>query len=91
MLITSPKTRRAFWEAMQKTQTPEAIQKALKTLPGDTTKILNLHYGTKHTVKDIAYMLNRSVSYVRHHQNRGIFLLQKHFDNNRREVDKVDR
>lgn len=58
---------------------PQQVEAALNTLTPDRSRILQLHYLMKYPFKDIAPIMNRSVSYVRQQHNRGILQLQEYF------------
>ena len=77
--INNKKTRTEFWNMIVAVHTPQQIEAALNTLNTDRSRILQLHYLMKYAFKDIAPIMNRSVSYVRQQHNRGILQLQEYF------------
>lgn len=74
------KARRAYWQELLQQHGIEKIKAALLTLPADTEKVLELHYLSGHSFEEIVTMMNRSISIIRNHHNRGIHLLQRYFD-----------
>ncbi len=78
-LFNTNTERRAYWEKINRENSSEKIEEALNSLPTDTTKVLRLHYQQLHTLKEIAPIIQRSISIVRNHHNRGIYLLGQYF------------
>ena len=77
---TNQQIRKAFWEHINTSYSQEQIQTALQSLKPDSAKILQLHYVSEHPLREIAQKLSRSISYIRHHHNKGIFQLQNYFE-----------
>jgi RNA polymerase sigma factor (sigma-70 family) len=61
-------------------QEMELLLTAIDILPEDTARVLRLHYGAQLPLKEICMVMGKSISIVRNHQKRGIFLLKKHFN-----------
>lgn len=80
MLFNSNKERRAFWEEMHKKYSAAQINAALETLKPDSVKVLLLHYSDGHGLPQIAVLMQRSVTVIRDHHNRGIYKLHKYFE-----------
>ncbi len=51
-------------------------------LPKDTVRVLELHYLNQVPLKDICGIIGKSISTVRNHHDRGIFLIQKYLNEN---------
>ncbi len=56
---------------------------SIEILPSETAKVLRLHYDSKLSLKEICMVMNKSISTVRNHHNRGIFLLKKYHRENK--------
>ncbi len=80
MKFNSNKERRFYWESLNISYSNEEMDKALATLKSDTSKVLQLHYLHKYSLKEIAKLLNRSIAVIRNHHNRGIYKLYRHFN-----------
>lgn len=80
MKFDSNAERRAYWDVMIQSYSPAQVEEALDRLPPDTSRVLQLHYLMKYPLKDIAPIINRSMTVVRNHHNRGIVRLFKHFN-----------
>jgi DNA-directed RNA polymerase specialized sigma24 family protein len=78
-LFNTNKERRAFWEKITREHSPEKIEEALDILAPDTARVLRLHYQQLYTLTQIVPLINRSISVVRNHHNRGIFRLGQYF------------
>jgi len=76
-LPTSKKTL-SYWGELVGIPEKMAFVRAVRHLPAQTYKVLMLHYGQQKSIKDIAVITGKSVSTVRNHHNRGIFLLRKY-------------
>ncbi len=77
--INTNKQRKAFWEELTK-QIPSAeLEKALATIDPTDARVLRWHYMDGHRFPQIVTLLNRSISIVRNHHNRGIYYLQEYF------------
>jgi RNA polymerase sigma factor (sigma-70 family) len=64
---------------IQKSKDIEVLLTAIDILPEDTAHVLRLHYLEKRSLKEISGMIGKSISTVRNHQGRGLFLLHRHF------------
>jgi RNA polymerase sigma factor (sigma-70 family) len=51
---------------------------SIQILPPDTARVIQLYYYRKLSLKEICVIMDKSISTVRNHHNRGIFLLKKH-------------
>lgn len=80
MKFDSNAERRAYWDILTQTYTPAELEEALNRLHPDTSRVLQLHYLMKYPLRDIAPILNRSMTVVRNHHARGIVQLYKHFN-----------
>lgn len=79
MLFKSNKDRRKYWEHMISNYSQKEIQEAFATLKPDTARVLDLHYRSNYPLKEIGTYMNRSISVIRNHHNRGIFQLHRYF------------
>lgn len=68
-----------WWDEMNKTYSKEEIDQAIATLKPDAQKVIRWHYEHSLPLKDIAPILSRSLTIIRSHQYRGIYLLHKYF------------
>jgi DNA-directed RNA polymerase specialized sigma24 family protein len=68
------KEKSAYWFRKQ-ADNPAALQEALALLPPDMATVLRLHYVDQVSIKDIGAYIRKSISTVRHHLHRGIFLV----------------
>ena len=80
MRFDNNEQRRAFWHQMIEKYSPAEIEEALNTLHPDAARVLQLHYLMKYPLKDIGKIVNRSMTVVRNHHNRGIFKLHQYFE-----------
>lgn len=80
MKFDNNKERRAYWALVVEKYTAAEIEEALLSMQPDTSRVLQLHYLMKHPLKDIAVIINRSLTIVYNHHNRGIYKLYKHFN-----------
>lgn len=80
MMFTSQKERQTFWLLMCERYSPAEIEEALLSLQRDTLRVLQLHYLMKYPLKDIAKIMNKSMTTVRNHNARGIVKLRKFFE-----------
>lgn len=54
-------------------------------LPPDTLRVLELHYLDQKSLKEICAILDKSMTVVRNHRNRGIFLLKEFYEKENKE------
>jgi DNA-directed RNA polymerase specialized sigma24 family protein len=80
-LLNSYQQRKAYWEKLLNEVGINEIEHALSNVQADTTRVLRWHYLDNYTFKEIAHLLNRSISIVRNHHDRGVYKLHKHFSN----------
>lgn len=80
IILNSNKDRKAYWKKMIAEYNPEILDQALRTLKPDTEKVLRLHYQQHHPLKDISAMVKLSITVIRNHHNRGIYLLYRYFN-----------
>lgn len=81
MKFNSNQERQAYWEEIIQQYSPAQIESALNTLHRDTARVIQLHYLYNHPLKEIGPIINRSMTVVRNHHNRGIVKLHKYFSN----------
>lgn len=79
MKFDSNAERRAFWVVINEQYSPTQIEAALQRMPPETARVLVLHYLMKYPLKDIAKIINRSMTVVYNHHNRGMVQLYKFF------------
>jgi DNA-directed RNA polymerase specialized sigma24 family protein len=60
----------------------EKLMGAVDILPADTARVLRLHYMGKLSLKEICFIMGKSISIIHNHRKRGLFLLRKHFEKN---------
>lgn len=56
------------------------LLKLTQKLPPDTLRVLELHYLQQKSLKEICAILNKSMTVVRNHRNRGLFLLKAYYE-----------
>lgn len=54
--------------------------KLCQKLPPETLQVLELYYLEQKTLKEIAVIMNKSMTVVRNHRNRGLFLLKAYYE-----------
>ncbi len=54
--------------------------KLTEKLPAETLRVLELHYLQQKSMKEICAILNKSMTVVRNHRNRGLFLLKSYYE-----------
>ena len=59
--------------------TSEQMKKAISTLPASTEMVIRLRYEQGKSLDEICILLNKSISIIRNHHNRGLFLVQKFY------------
>ncbi len=79
MRINTMKEKKAYWQLMLATQSAEEIEKALLSMPVPISTVLQYHYLMKYSFKEIVGVMQLSITTIRNHHNRGIYLLAKHF------------
>ncbi|HLX92976.1 MAG TPA: sigma factor-like helix-turn-helix DNA-binding protein [Puia sp.] len=80
MRFNSNKERSAYWEEMCRQYSESAVKQAIDSLKQDTQEVLHLHYGKGHSLSEIATIMNKSITVIRNHHNRGIFKLHRYFN-----------
>lgn len=78
--LNSNRERKAYWEELSLRYTEDEVQKALASLEPTTRKVLLLYYAESYSFKEICTMIQRSISIVRNHHNRGFFQLYRYFN-----------
>jgi DNA-directed RNA polymerase specialized sigma24 family protein len=68
---------------MQNDDDLNLLLSSINILPPDTAKVIRLYYHGKLPIKEICVVMNKSISTIRNHHNRGIFLLKKHVEKNK--------
>lgn len=76
--FTSNEERRLYWAQATRQHSAKQIEAALATMKPDTAHVLRLHYYQGLTLKEIGVQINRSMTVVRNHHNRGIYLLHRY-------------
>lgn len=56
------------------------LLKLTQKLPPDTLRVMELHYLQQKPLKEVCTILNKSMTVVRNHRNRGLFLLKKIYE-----------
>jgi RNA polymerase sigma factor (sigma-70 family) len=79
--LNNNKDRRKFWESMADEKGDKTLQEALSKIDPTSAQVLTWHYIDGYSFKEIAALLNRSISIVRNHHNRGMFELQQYYIN----------
>jgi DNA-directed RNA polymerase specialized sigma24 family protein len=80
MKFNSNKERKAYWDIINEKYCTVEIKKAFDTLKPDAQKILHLRYKESHTFQQISIIMKLSMTVIRNHHNRGIYLLYRHFN-----------
>ncbi|HMR82863.1 MAG TPA: sigma factor-like helix-turn-helix DNA-binding protein [Niabella sp.] len=80
MIPGDNKQRQAFWQQMMQQYTAAEVEKALHTLPVEVEKVLRLYYFNAMSFSDIADKMDRSISVIYNHHNRGIYKLWQYFN-----------
>jgi DNA-directed RNA polymerase specialized sigma24 family protein len=80
MKLNSYKERKACWEMLQEKYSTTDMKKAFNTLKPDCAKVLRLHYDEHYPLSEITSIINRSITVVRNHHNRGIYKLYRYFN-----------
>lgn len=80
MKFNSNKERKAYWERLIKDYSNAEINKAFDNLKTDTAKVVRLCYQQQYSLKEIAVIMNRSITVIRNHHNRGIYKLYRYFN-----------
>ena len=76
--LNTNKDRRAFWESLAGDKDGMTLSAALSAIDPTSARVLTWHYTEGYSLKEITTLLNRSISIVRNHHNRGIFQLQQY-------------
>lgn len=77
--LNSNKKRKEFWQNLIRDEPVSELEKGLNSIDPTSAKVLRWHYTDGHSFRQIEELLNRSISIVRNHHNRGIFELQQYF------------
>jgi DNA-directed RNA polymerase specialized sigma24 family protein len=80
MKFNSNKERREYWKLVQTKYSLMEINKAMLTLKPEAAKVLSLHYQQNHSFKDISEIMQKSITIIRNHHNRGIYKLYRYFN-----------
>lgn len=86
--FNSNEERRLYWAQANQQYPAKKIEEALATMKPDTANVLRLHYHQGMTLKEIGAHINRSMTVVRNHHNRGIYLLHKYLSMTEREREE---
>lgn len=54
-------------------------------LPPDTIRVLELYYLQHKTLKEICIILGKSMTVIRNHRNRGLYLLKQYYESGKEE------
>jgi len=68
-----------FWKELAIERGLSEIEKGFCTLKPDSARVLKWHYIEGYSLHEIATLIGKSISTVRNHHNRGIFLLHQYF------------
>jgi DNA-directed RNA polymerase specialized sigma24 family protein len=80
MKFNSNNERKAYWETLIKEYSPAQLERAFNSLKVDTAKVIDLRYRQQYSMKEIAIIMNRSITVIRNHHNRGIYKLYRFFN-----------
>lgn len=80
MKFNTNKERRQYWEELQARHSKEEMEKAMATLKPDAVRVLRLHYFDGHSFDAITQLMERSITVIRNHHNRGIYKLHQYFN-----------
>ena len=80
MKFNSNKERKAYWERLVKEYPVTEIDQAFNTLKPDTAEVVRLCYQQHYSLKEITVIMNRSITVIRNHHNRGIYKLYRYFN-----------
>lgn len=80
MKLNTNKDRAVLWQELLNQYEGKEIEQAFESLKPETQMVLLMHYGEDHKFKDIAVLMQLPVSVIRHHHNRGIYKLYRHFN-----------
>lgn len=70
--------RRKFWQELVNHFPPDEVEKTLSAIDPISAQVLKWHYNDCHKLSEIVSLLNKSISIVRNHHNRGIFELRQY-------------
>ena len=76
--LNNNKDRRRFWESLAAATNGAGLQRALASIDPTSAMVLRWYYTQGKSFTEITMLLNRSMSIVRNHHNRGIFQLQQY-------------
>jgi DNA-directed RNA polymerase specialized sigma24 family protein len=82
MKFNSNKERKTYWEMLIEKYNSDEIEKAIAALKPDTARVICLHYRQHYSLKEITTIMNRSITVIRNHHNRGIYKLYRYFNPN---------
>jgi DNA-directed RNA polymerase specialized sigma24 family protein len=75
-----------YWVSASKNR-PEALNKGYACLPAVAAQVILLHHEEMKSFAEIATVMGKSISTVRHYYNRGIFLLHRQLERGRAEAN----
>lgn len=67
------------WKILVQKVPEERFSLALSSLSESISTVLRMYYSENRSVAEIANDIGKSISVVRNHRNKGIFLLEKEF------------
>ncbi|WP_157097963.1 RNA polymerase sigma factor [Niabella ginsenosidivorans] len=79
MGLSNNKERQAWWQAMNRVYSEQQINAAIATLPPDMQQVILLHYKKGIPLREIAPIVNRSMTAIRTRQVMGIYKLWQYF------------
>ena len=80
--LNTTKEKKEYFNKLIREYSTNEISDAMQSLNKDTSKVLELHFEKGHSLQAISGIMNRSISVIRNHYNRGIFKLYKYFNPN---------
>ena len=80
MKFNSNKERKAYWKLINEKYSALELGIALGKLKPDAEKIINLHYRENLSLVQISAKMKLSITVIRNHHNRGIYLLYRYFN-----------
>jgi DNA-directed RNA polymerase specialized sigma24 family protein len=73
------KLQTAYWQKVQQRK-PAGLLKAMSLLKPEIATVLRLHYVENKPLKEVGVLIGKSMSTVRNHLNRGIFLIFQYLE-----------
>jgi len=77
--LNTNELRKAYWHSLVREESNIAFEQALAAIDQTSAQVLRWLYVDGYSFKEITVLLNRSISIVRNHHNRGMFQLQQYF------------